>query len=275
MIKFDTRPALVFEKEAKKIASSIPYSNKSQLLDYLVYYFIEKYDQPSNYRFNLVNRNGDTIVIQKYDPVEGRSRIIDTSVISINDEMNISAYKVKEPAQKIKVSLDHATREEIRQKCGPYISGTKLDFYDLYHSCPETERGILSKILKEEYDVPSFEKFDDVIPAYAFCGYDDMFSVLGKEVFGGTENYAFGLMYRRYEDDVNVEIPTHIRGIEEHAFDECSHLKTVTIHSGVEIIEKNAFANCSGLIIRCSMDNKPSGWDDNWCDNNCLVKWKK
>ena len=50
----------------------------------------------------------------------------------------------------------------------------------------------------------------------------------------------------------------------------------ITIPAGIEMIQDNAFFNCSG-IIRCEVTSKPDGWNKMWVStgSELAVKWKE
>ena len=86
---------------------------------------------------------------------------------------------------------------------------------------------------------PPFEK-NEVIPDGPEC--------IGEAVFA-----------RCGEKDTieSIVIPDSVIEIEEHAFNGCAKLKTVTIGKGIKKIAKDAFAKCGSLTeVRIAADQK-------------------
>ena len=68
---------------------------------------------------------------------------------------------------------------------------------------------------------------------------------------------------------------TYVKEIEAYAFNQCSQLENVYIPSTVTTIGYNAFYDCLNITINVESEEKPSGWNDNWCDVNLIdfVHW--
>ena len=71
----------------------------------------------------------------------------------------------------------------------------------------------------------------------------------------------------------SIEIPNSVTSIGEGAFYYCSNLTSIEIPNSVTSIGEYAFYYCSNLTIRCEANNKPSGWDNYWNPDNCVVVW--
>lgn len=95
---------------------------------------------------------------------------------------------------------------------------------------------------------------------------------------------------------IEVTIPTSVTNIDYATFRACTKLEKVVLHSGVkqiggeafmgcqslrridipasvERIENDAFKNCSRLAIFCEAPKRPSGWNLDWNNSNCVVIW--
>ncbi len=57
------------------------------------------------------------------------------------------------------------------------------------------------------------------------------------------------------------------------AFSYCSGLRKIVIPASVTSIGEFAFYGCTELTIYCRAKEKPSGWADNWSDDNRRVDW--
>lgn len=62
----------------------------------------------------------------------------------------------------------------------------------------------------------------------------------------------------------NIKILDSCEKISTYAFYQCKNLEEVFIPKSVTLIEKNAFYNCTNLIINCEIENQPSTWNENW-----------
>jgi hypothetical protein len=51
-------------------------------------------------------------------------------------------------------------------------------------------------------------------------------------------------------------------------------LTEVYLSGNVHYIGKHAFANIPGLKIYCDASAKPAAWDDEWCDEACIVEFR-
>lgn len=68
-------------------------------------------------------------------------------------------------------------------------------------------------------------------------------------------------------------IPESVRIIWEEAFSNCISLTKVVIPSSVTTMFSFAFNECTALTIYCEVEDKPSGWEDNWNYSNVPVVW--
>ena len=299
MISFDKLIDRRFETELNAIKEKEAATGDIDHLMVCIFnYLKDKYYCREGYKYWSIEQiDRFKIKMQKYDPFEGRSRILEELFIETDEDLNISCYKLNKPVNEREtrlhsriVKLDHVSIEEITKKCAAPISNNNpydfdeddipeenkrinidligINFYELYHGCQKEERGLLSKLLMEHFNVPSLSCFDLVIPAYAFYKYDALFYVPGDKIYASG-----GFCHFTYEKRDTIVITNPTRGIEEHAFDGCTKLKEIYLCSNVERIEKHAFVNCPGLIIHCAFKNKPVGWDDEWCDGSCKVMW--
>ena len=265
MIVIDKIYDRLLEKELNDYVALQNLNNEEQVFNAIYDYLVDKYDHHEKFLDYNIKKESNMILFEKYDGFEGRHCVIDLTYIEIDSHMKVLAYKLNDRRNKPIIKLESACEDEIIRKC-KNKDGSWKDI-DLYRSCPPEERGKLSMLLMEKNN-PSFSNFDKVIPAYSFYNYDREFIVPGGELKGKG-----GFLYREYVKSEIVEIPFNIIGIEEHAFDGCNSLKEIYIHPEVCIIEKKAFANCPNLTVVCAFNEKPEGWDDEWCDESCKVIW--
>lgn len=106
----------------------------------------------------------------------------------------------------------------------------------------------------------------------AFCCCNNLTSInlplsvisIGKEAF----NTCFKIQTIVFEEN------SYLQSIGEEAFTFCESLTAVCIPKSVTKIGKKAFYFSNGPTIFCEHDEKPSGWDDEWClDEEAIVVW--
>lgn len=71
------------------------------------------------------------------------------------------------------------------------------------------------------------------------------------------------------EDLKRVELE-NVTKIGISAFEDCTNLKEVVLHSTIESMGENAFKGCS-CIIRYMDDSIPETWNENWNPDGCIV----
>lgn len=63
----------------------------------------------------------------------------------------------------------------------------------------------------------------------------------------------------------NVTLPHTLTYIGKSVFQGCCSLESIIIPNSVTTIERFAFYDCPVLVICCEVENKPEGWDKDWC----------
>ena len=76
-----------------------------------------------------------------------------------------------------------------------------------------------------------------------------------------------------YVEFAELTIPSCVKKIGASAFYRCRALEKIVISENVTEILHSAFYECPNLRIYCVLSQKPSGWDDQWCDEVCDVVW--
>ena len=66
-------------------------------------------------------------------------------------------------------------------------------------------------------------------------------------------------------DITSIEIPDYVARICISAVANCKKLEEVYLGKNVIRIERSAFYGTPDLIINCEASEKPSGWDEQWC----------
>lgn len=61
--------------------------------------------------------------------------------------------------------------------------------------------------------------------------------------------------------------------ISHSAFFNCESLESIYIPKTVTTVGRSAFAGCTSLTIYCEVDEKPTGWDDEFNYSNCQILW--
>ncbi|MDE7295816.1 MAG: leucine-rich repeat domain-containing protein, partial [Clostridia bacterium] len=69
-----------------------------------------------------------------------------------------------------------------------------------------------------------------------------------------------------------IELPSGLKSIGEFAFAFCPALKLIVIPRSVEIIGSLVFEEASNIVIYCEAPSKPSGWEEDWSGGR-LVYW--
>lgn len=130
----------------------------------------------------------------------------------------------------------------------------------------------------KEYKKFSVLRFDEEIPS-TYNG--KAITTIGEKAFKNCLSLT------------NLIIPNSITTIEDYAFDGCGDMLSISISESVISIGNYAFRGChslqrlyipnnvikvgqslfqnSGVQIYCEVENKPSGWDNNWNYNSSLV----
>ncbi len=72
-------------------------------------------------------------------------------------------------------------------------------------------------------------------------------------------------------------IPINVTSIGVSAFGNCSNLIEIIIPIKVVVIKNNAFTKCNNLTIKCEVETKPTGFENNWNaignGNSCETIW--
>ena len=79
-------------------------------------------------------------------------------------------------------------------------------------------------------------------------------------------------VFASYNSLISISIPDTITNIGRNAFRACTHLMNISIPTSVTNIGEYAFYGCSKLVIYCSVESKPSGWNNTWA-SSCPVVW--
>ena len=80
-------------------------------------------------------------------------------------------------------------------------------------------------------------------------------------VLGG--NILYGAFYNCATIE-NIILSEGVMSIATSAFKGCSSLSSIIIPNSVTSIGPSAFTDCNNLTIYCEIENKPSGWNNNW-----------
>ena len=72
----------------------------------------------------------------------------------------------------------------------------------------------------------------------------------------------------------NIIIPNSVTKIGYGTFSDCKSLEKIFIPKSVINIGSGAFENCDKLIIYCEVEEKPSGWNNNWNISDRPIIWK-
>lgn len=72
-------------------------------------------------------------------------------------------------------------------------------------------------------------------------------------------------------DITSIKIPDYCVRICISAFANCKKLEEVYLGKNVIRIESSAFFGTPDLIINCEASEKPSGWDEQWCQTERIV----
>ncbi len=89
-------------------------------------------------------------------------------------------------------------------------------------------------------------------------------------VLGG--NILYGAFYNCATIE-NIILSEGVMSIATSAFKGCSSLSSIIIPNSVTSIGPSAFTDCNNLTIYCEIENKPSGWNNNWNNVNRPVIW--
>ncbi len=69
-----------------------------------------------------------------------------------------------------------------------------------------------------------------------------------------------------------IVIPESVIKIEYGAFAHCTDLKEVYLGDHIEIINSGVFYGTPDLIINCEPNEKPTGWDPQWCNTERVLQ---
>lgn len=108
------------------------------------------------------------------------------------------------------------------------------------------------------------------IPPYAFYNYEGKFYHTTNHAIG---DIGGGIGFGGFIKELGSITEIRAKSIGEHAFDGCKNLTEVYLNNDVHYIGKHAFSNVQNLIIHCPTAQKPTTWDEEWCDFNCDVRW--
>ncbi len=120
------------------------------------------------------------------------------------------------------------------------------------------------------------------IGRYAFSGCSSLASITLPFIGNGNDETHFGYIFgARNHFDNSEYVPNSLKEVKitegtsigDSAFSGCSNLTSIEIPNSVISIGYYAFYGCINLTIRCEANNKPSGWNEHWNPNNCVVVW--
>ena len=117
--------------------------------------------------------------------------------------------------------------------------------------------------------------------AFADCFYLNKVNYLGTadewvqirfvDSYSNPTYYAKNL-YINDELVTDVVLTTATK-ISHSAFFNCESLESIYIPKTVTTVGRSAFAGCTSLTIYCEVDEKPTGWDDEFNYSNCQILW--
>lgn len=145
----------------------------------------------------------------------------------------------------------------------------KLIIPDTYKGLPVTIIG--AKAFNKYFNLEIIEMSNNItkIEKSAFSGCLDLIEIIFSENLLEIEDYAFQSCY----DLENIIFPKSLIKIGNYAFDTCISLKKVVIPKNVTIIGKYAFGSYQNIRIYCEANSKPDGWNNDWKNGRCTVKW--
>jgi|GEM_PF-3995596 len=78
-------------------------------------------------------------------------------------------------------------------------------------------------------------------------------AVIGEKAFSGCTKLT------------TLVIPDAVKEIQKYAFENCTSLSSIIIPISVTTIGTHIFYGVGGVQVHCMAEDKPSGWDNNWC----------
>ena len=205
--------------------------------------------------------------IDRCDPFEP-TFIIDSVRFSIDCDLSVMVWENDKFA--LNLDLNNLSEDDITD-IKHIGNGSEIDLYRTFIRIPVKDRGKFAEMIPDSL---ALDLLGDDIPPYAFYKYNGLFYHTTTK---GVGDLGGGIGFGGYikERGSKVQIKNNVVSIGEHAFDCCSNLTEVHISGNVHYVGKHAFSNIPNLIIYCDMVSKPSTWDDEWCDKNCKVVYKK
>ena len=227
----------------------------------------------SNYKDNLygnvfeINCEFDELFeiikgdIKRCDPFE-KTHVIDKVDFNIDSKLEVMAYDKDNMV--LNLDMDNLSKNDLIdiKNISPIMG--RIDLYKTFMRIKPEQRGALANMIEN-----CVSAFRNDIPPYAFYKYSGLF-------LSSSNRMTTGFIAIIKEKGSVLEIDSNVLSIGEHAFDTCENLKQVIIKGNIQYIGKHAFSNNKDLVIHVySETSKPSTWDDEWCDSNCKVVWKK
>ena len=205
--------------------------------------------------------------VERLDPIE-KTRAVDKVIFSISSDKSITAKTGGVIV--LSLDMDNLSKDDLTDiKSMDHVT-TDVDIYRTFMRVHPSKRGILSNMLFN-----AVGSFKEDIPPYAFYKYEGEYFAKSGKMFGDLAPGGMGFGGFVMQKGNVLEIPSVVKSIGEHAFDSSKNLTKAYIPENVKYIGYHAFSNTPGLTIYCSSSSKPSNWDDEWCDKNCTVVWRK
>ena len=79
--------------------------------------------------------------------------------------------------------------------------------------------------------------------------------------------------FARCKNLKSVAMPNNVTIIESGTFSGCESLKSIVMPNSVIVIDQGAFWGCDNLTIYCEAEEKPTNWDENWCEDIKFIYW--